>query len=359
MLVMPFERFKAQGRIFKSTKAWREEAFEKQWLVEYDASSGKVVIFISHTWWHRDFKDASNDPNDKYDRGSPDWQSGPNKDLKWRVICAGVKRLCEEKGLNEEDVTLWIDWQSIYQDDKAMKMKGVVSLIAYATQCQYMLIPTEESGGDGFGLFDGPHQIPGYGTRGWCRVEYFIFALLAEMEGKVAEWEDYPGGKLVKGTGVQLYAIQRGGELKQYPKVVFTGTDGDLPSQGDLSNPKDAPLVKGIEDKMIDSFGHAIVERFCGKAKEGEKVDLRCKLLRPQHVGSLMAAVEKHQVAELDLRSNQLGPKGGMKLAKALKTNTSLRELQLGRNGLDDSAKRAVRAAAGSRVELPSLDLQR
>ena len=49
MLVMPFEQFKAQGRIFKSTKAWREEAFEKKWLEEYDESSGKVVIFISHT----------------------------------------------------------------------------------------------------------------------------------------------------------------------------------------------------------------------------------------------------------------------------------------------------------------------
>ena len=49
MLVMPFEQFKAQGRICKSTKAWREEAFEKKWLVEYDESSGKVVIFVSHT----------------------------------------------------------------------------------------------------------------------------------------------------------------------------------------------------------------------------------------------------------------------------------------------------------------------
>ena len=49
MLVMPFEQFKAQGRICKSTKAWRDEAFEKQWLVVYDESSGKVVIFVSHT----------------------------------------------------------------------------------------------------------------------------------------------------------------------------------------------------------------------------------------------------------------------------------------------------------------------
>ena len=78
---------------------------------------------------------------------------------------------------------------------------------------------------------------------------------------------------------------------------------------------------------MIDTFGHAIVKNICGKAKEGEMVDFDCKLLRPQHVGSLMAAVEKHQVAKLFLESNQLGPEGGKKLAKALKTNTSLREL--------------------------------
>ena len=49
MLVTPFEQFKAQGRICKSTKAWREEALEKQWLVVYDESSGMVVIFVSHT----------------------------------------------------------------------------------------------------------------------------------------------------------------------------------------------------------------------------------------------------------------------------------------------------------------------
>ena len=49
MLVMPFEHFKAQGRICKSTKAWREEAFEKGWLVEYDEALGWVVIFVSHT----------------------------------------------------------------------------------------------------------------------------------------------------------------------------------------------------------------------------------------------------------------------------------------------------------------------
>ena len=43
------------------------------------------------------------------------------------------------------------------------KLKGVKSLIQYATMCEYMLVPTEEEGG--LSLF--PDQIPGYGTRGW------------------------------------------------------------------------------------------------------------------------------------------------------------------------------------------------
>jgi hypothetical protein len=367
MLVMPFEQFKAQGRICKSTKAWREEAFEKEWLVKYDEGSGKVVIFVSHTWWDRDFTDETNDPDDPYDKGHPDYQADyPDvetsrgtyqrpKNLKWRIVCAGVQRLCEEQGLNEADVALWVDLQSIYQDDKEMKLKGVISLIAYAARCQFMLIPTEESGDPGHL----PDLIPGYGKRGWCRVEYFIFALLAEMEGKVAEYEEgmpqWPEYH-VKGTGVQLYAIQRGGELKQYPQVNFTGVDKDLPSDGILSNPNDKPLVTEIQDKMIDTFGHAIVENICGKAKEGERVGLNNKLLRPQHVGSLMAAVEKHQVAKLDLDRNQLGPEGGAKLAEALKTNTTLRWLQVRLNDLDDSAKQAVRAAWGRRDE-DSLDL--
>ena len=108
-------------------------------------------------------------------------------------------------------------------------------------------------------------------------------------------------------------------------------------------------------------------------------VYLNSKLLRPQHVGSLMAAVEKHQVAKLELFGNQLGPEGGAKLAEALKTNTTLRFLEcalaalepmpsarscgrapgvtrpplcarsLDDSGLDDSAEQAVRAAWGDR----------
>ena len=86
-------------------------------------------------WWDRTFTDETNDPNDTYDRGAPDYKAEypdeerelmddngqPSgrmgtyqkpKDLKWRIVCAGVQRLIEQEGLDEADVMLWFDWQS-------------------------------------------------------------------------------------------------------------------------------------------------------------------------------------------------------------------------------------------------------
>ena len=153
-------------------------------------------------------------------------------------------------------------------------------------------------------------------ARPRSRIEYFVFSLLAEMQGHE----------------VQLYAIKRDGALHRYPKVEVIG-ERDMPSGGALSNPNDKALVKELEDKMIDAYGTAIVEVKCKAAGDG-KVDLRCKMLRPQHVGALFAAVERYQVAKLDLTNNQLGAEGGALVAAALKTNTTLTWLrcaQLGR----------------------------
>ena len=166
MLVMPFGVFKAQGRIMKSTKAWRDQALAAGSLVKHEEGSSQIVIFISHTWWDRAFRDATNDPNNLYDKGAPDWQEGENKNLKWRIICAGVQRLLEQEGLKEEEVSLWVDWQSIYQDDEVEKLKGVVSLIRYATLCQYMLVPTDEAELN-YIEAQYPDSIPAYGSRGW------------------------------------------------------------------------------------------------------------------------------------------------------------------------------------------------
>merc|ERR1719424_2821685 len=136
------------------------------------------------------------------------------KDLKWRVICAGVQRLLKQERLKEKDVSLWVDWQSIYQDDEAEKLKGVVSLIRYATLCQYMLVPTEEAKLEGSAAYV-PNRIPAYGSRGWCRIEYFVFGLLAEM----------------RGHEVQLYAITLDGALNRYPEVVVV-SESAMPSGG-------------------------------------------------------------------------------------------------------------------------------
>ena len=81
MLVMPFSVFKAQGRIMKSTKVWRDQALAAGSLVVHKEGSGKIVIFVSHTWWDRAFKDATNDPKNPYDKGAPDWQDDYPEDV--------------------------------------------------------------------------------------------------------------------------------------------------------------------------------------------------------------------------------------------------------------------------------------
>jgi len=246
------------------------------------------------------------------------------------VICAGVEKLIEEQGLKAEDVVLWVDWQSIYQDDKEEKMKGVRSLIKYATLCDYMLVPTEEEELPRWA----PDEIPGYGSRGWCRVEYFIFSLAAEMRGRAA----------------LLYGIARDGPLKQYPKVMMSG-NGDMPSQGALSNPNDKALVQDLEDTMIKAYGKVIVELKC-KAGAGGLVELRGKMLRDCHAEALCEAVNKYEVKELNLQYNQLGYAGAEAIAAMLRTNRSLTYLRLGGNDkLYDGSlgEKAVREAVEGR----------
>jgi len=221
---------------------------------------------------------------------------------------------------------LWVDWQSIYQDDKEAKMKGVRSLIKYATLSDYMLVPTEEEQ-----LHSFPEYIPGYGSRGWCRVEYFIFSLAAEMRGREA----------------QLYGILRDGSLNQYPTVEVDG-DGDMPSQGALSNPNDKALVRDLEDKMIEAYVPVIVELKC-KAGVGGAVDLSYKIIRACHVEALCEAVNKYEVKMLFLDRNQLGDAGAEAIAAMLRTNTSLTWLRLSDSKIGDAGKKALREAVEGR----------
>ena len=73
-----------------------------------------------------------------------------------------------------------------------------------------------------------------------------------------------------------------------------------------------------------------------------ETVDLKGKMLRPQHLEALMAAVNKYQVTRLKLDCNQLGPEGGAKLAEALQTNTTLKGLVCALAALSTDAQRSL-----------------
>ena len=133
----------------------------------------------------------------------------------------------------------------------------------------------------------------------------------------------------MQGRAVKLFAITLGGALNCYPKVQVPGEEF-MPSRGALANPKDQELVKGVEDQMIEAFGTGVVELKCKAAGGGGEADLSKKMLRPVHVGALFAAVERYQVASLNLDCNQLGAAGGELLAAALQTNATITSLRCG-----------------------------
>ena len=224
----------------------------------------------------------------KYDVGAPDVSSGPDKNLKCRILLRGIEALVAQGTFdNSKELVLWMDWFSIEQvpitqastiardsdvcpprsctrqDDAATKLLCVRSLIFYATQSAAMLVPTREPK---VSEFDYIEQLPIYGSRGWCRVEFFIFALTNEM----ARSE----------RGVHLFAASTTGATRHFPKVEFAGgLRRDLPADGDLSVESDRELIHALQQTMIDAFAPAAVERAClGSPTEGE---LRVATLTP------------------------------------------------------------------------------
>ena len=63
----------------------------------------------------------------------------------------------------------------------------------------------------------------------------------------------------------------------------------DSAGGGDLSNPDDRELVRGLEDTMIEAYGKAIVESMC--KEYGTDVDLGAKMIRNCHVETLAKAL--------------------------------------------------------------------
>ena len=73
--------------------------------------------------------DESNNPENPYDKGAPDYQAdygeeerevwgrkqkyNREKGLKHKIICLGVDNLIKQEELDEDNVMIWVDWQSV------------------------------------------------------------------------------------------------------------------------------------------------------------------------------------------------------------------------------------------------------
>ena len=332
MMVMRYVDFVQQGGIPRSDVARR-----KGLLVKLDETQ-HIPVFVSHTWWLRP-KAATG-----YDAGQPDYQDGDKAHLKFRVTVRGVERLIEERGLDRSKVVLWIDWFSIEQDDRELKLAGIQSLIRYVTRCEYMLIPVEveerieELGG--CASFD-PGSLPAYGPRAWCRCEWFIFMLWAEMEGA---------------KKVQLYAVNLQGELNQYKKVTLFG-ESDLPAGGDLTVEADRALIHDIQEQMLAAYVPAVIRNQCAGGAGGE-VDLDRKMLDDKAMPALLTALRETRPTRLDIGySKRLTAAGYGELAAWFATDTALEALNVSDCDFDAAGAAALVRGVEANRHLKTLDL--
>ena len=349
------------------------------------------------------------DPDDK---GAPDFLDGARMNLKWRTICTAVERLCEREGLDAGAAVLWVDWQSISQDDPRMKRLGTLSLPAYIALSDYMLVPTRATGhiwpgearaamaqpqshafASGYGKLCSafrtvgpspgdtltptdrpgnptsvdeddawrlPHGIPGYGERAFCRLESLVFTLWAELNGDE--------------HAVRFFAASQGGAALRHFAAgePLAEAFGHLPSDGAVSHSKDLTIIRQLEACTLRAYSDALIVRECRqngtidpKGQERRMPSewqgtarLNCKSIRGDQVITIAKAVRRYRVARLNLGGNVLGPQSTEWLAAMLRSRaSSLVRLDLYDNELGDAAGAEIARSLGANRTLTSLDL--
>ena len=312
-------------------------------LEEFDASSAeRTAIFISHKWWQG---------RTKTKESRPDYSEGHSKDLKFRTVVAGVEALIDQEGLERDKAVLWIDWFSIDQDDPELKLKGVQSLIKYATLCTFMLIPVEEE--EDIRRLQDPHDaagwdpsgLPGYGPRAWCRLEWFVFMLWAEMSGI---------------EPLQLHAVNLKGQLNQYKRLTFRSDlelEDQLAAQGEVSAESDRVLIRDVQESMISAFVPKKIQDQC-KGPEGGVFDLYCKLLSDQHVPALVEALQRQRPKKLNIsRCPRLTVTGYQQLSRFLAADATLENLLADNCRMDEAGAIALFSGLTTNTGLQMLSL--
>ena len=325
----------------------RSDEAASRGLLEEHVEVASTCIFVSHSWWDRTGAQAA-----------PDFTSGGQKHLKFEVVCRGVRALITDQGVDPEKLTIWLDWFSIDQLDEVRKAAGVKSMISYVTHSAFMLIPVPTAQVVNHDFKEGddpeehgayyPEDVAVYGSRGWCRLEYFVFGLFSEIS--IGETSMVVDGDL---PPLKLYAVGANGELKHFKVVEFLGGDrGDFPSQGEFSFDSDRAAIKQLEERMMSSFGFAVVRNavaVAAAAAEGASctIDIGAKMLHDEHLQALAAAAAVGSLAKVTSLSLNANPH--MKALPELTNMPKLRQLSL----INCSSLTTI----GSLAALPSLQV--
>jgi hypothetical protein len=168
-----------------------------------------------------------------------------------------------------------------------------------------------------------PSYLPDYGARAWCRVEWFIFMLWAEMNG--ARPRQKGAWRLLSADcPVQLYAVTASGKLCQYAEV-FIGEEETLPSHAALSDETDRAHIRLLQEQMIDAHVPTFIDNLCGVVAE---LNLAHRMLSDRHLPLLLEALRRlgpntpglkwKEIDEQDVDDNDLKEVLSEDLASAL-----------------------------------------
>ena len=231
------------------------------------------------------------------------WWGGKHPDeekrsLKYGILCRGIEALIKRDNLDPERVGIWIDYACIEQDNDEELQKGVDSLIGYAAQSDYFLIPVfpEAEAVKAFVEATHPMQLVNYGNRAWCRLEVYVFSCLVEIMGREITCFAYglhmPSLKagaeiseelMTTGKSNRGAASTFGGSFVNFFKKnsskerlvpLFGHNNGALfaktymPSSGDLTVEDDRDVVRGIETIIQQSYSTMAIKKEVGRLRK-------------------------------------------------------------------------------------------
>ena len=240
-------------------------------------------VHAKHRWW------GGKHPDDE------------KRNLKYGIICRGIEALIKRDSLDPERVGIWMDFACIEQDNEEELQKGVDSLIGYAAQSHYFLIPVFPAA-DAIKAFveaTHPMQLVNYGNRAWCRLEVYVFSCLVEIMGREINCFAYglhmpslkagteiPEELMATGKSNRVATSTCGGSLinfflkpssKERLKPLFGHKNGALfaktymPSSGDLTVEDDRGVVRGIETVIQQSYSTMAIKKEVGRLKKPDE----------------------------------------------------------------------------------------